>query len=376
MLRRYLDTLQAHNTRIISAGGGGGSTGWALTGNASAVTDFLGTTNNRTMRFRTNNVERMVIDSIGRVGIGTATPTFGLDVNGNARVRKSDNSTGSILEVITQNLSAGMSISYEGIEAIGAVSDLDIKLTPKGTGRLTSASPINLTNSNQIISGINIQGNSINANTAFPSLYMNYYSGPAGNSASFKNLIIADGKNVGYSFFDATNKSLSIGKGENAAVASSILELSSTTKGLLIPRMTLTQRNAIASPAAGLQVYNTTTNTNDVFNGTTWAHQPLIVTNRLTANYTLDMSDIGDLVELNVGTANTLTVPLNSVVAFPIGSKIDVAQYGAGQTTITAASGVTIRSFGGALKIAGQYGAATLVKIGTNEWYCFGNLSL
>jgi hypothetical protein len=125
-----------------------------------------------------------------------------------------------------------------------------------------------------------------------------------------------------------------------------------------------------------LQVYNTTTNTNDVFNGTTWAHQPLIVTNRLTANYTLDMSDIGDLVELNVGTANTLTVPLNSSVAFPIGTKIDIAQYGAGQTTITAASGVTIRSFNGALKITGQYGAATLVKIGTNEWYCFGNLSL
>jgi hypothetical protein len=69
-------------------------------------------------------------------------------------------------------------------------------------------------------------------------------------------------------------------------------------------------------------------------------------------------------------------VPLNSSIAFPIGSKIDVAQYGSGQTTITAAGGVTIRSNGGALKIAAQYSACTLVKIGTNEWYCFGNLSL
>jgi hypothetical protein len=139
--------------------------------------------------------------------------------------------------------------------------------------------------------------------------------------------------------------------------------------------MTTTQRNAIASPAAGLQIYNTTTNTNDIYNGAAWSSEPLIVTNRQTANYTLVIGDIGELVESNVATANTLTVPLNSSVAFPIGTKIDVAQYGAGQTTITATSGVTIRSFSGALKIAGQYGAATLVKIGTDEWYCFGNLT-
>jgi hypothetical protein len=102
----------------------------------------------------------------------------------------------------------------------------------------------------------------------------------------------------------------------------------------------------------------------------------LLLTNRQTASYTLALTDLNQLVEMNVGSANTLTVPLFSSVAFAIGSKIDIAQYGAGQTTITAAGGVTIRSFSGALKIAGQYGAATLVKIGTNEWYCFGNLSL
>ncbi len=39
--------------------------------------------------------------------------------------------------------------------------------------------------------------------------------------------------------------------------ASSLLEIKSTTKGLLIPRMTQAQRNAIASPAAGLIIYQT-----------------------------------------------------------------------------------------------------------------------
>jgi len=101
----------------------------------------------------------------------------------------------------------------------------------------------------------------------------------------------------------------------------------------------------------------------------------LILANRQTSSYTLSLSDINDLVEMNVATANNLTVPLNSVVPFPIGSKIDLSQYGAGQTTVVATSGVTIRSAGGALKLRVQYSGATLVKIATNEWYLFGDIT-
>lgn len=51
--------------------------------------------------------------------------------------------------------------------------------------------------------------------------------------------------------------------------SSSILTIESTTRGVLFPRMTTTQRDAIASPAAGLMIYNTTTNKLNVFT-TTW----------------------------------------------------------------------------------------------------------
>jgi hypothetical protein len=61
-----------------------------------------------------------------------------------------------------------------------------------------------------------------------------------------------------------------IGFGTNAPNASSLLDLTSTTKGFLPPRMTTTQRNAIASPAAGLIVYDTTLNLPHFFNGTIW----------------------------------------------------------------------------------------------------------
>jgi hypothetical protein len=102
----------------------------------------------------------------------------------------------------------------------------------------------------------------------------------------------------------------------------------------------------------------------------------LVVTNRQTASYTLVLSDADKLVEMNVGSANNLTVPLNSSVAFATGTQILLAQYGAGQTTIVATSGVTVRSNGGKLKLNLQYSGATLIKIDTDEWYLFGDIAL
>ena len=101
----------------------------------------------------------------------------------------------------------------------------------------------------------------------------------------------------------------------------------------------------------------------------------LLVTNRQTASYTLVLSDADKLIEMNVGSANNLTVPLNSSVAFSTGTQILLAQYGAGQTTIVATSGVTIRSNGAKLKLNAQYSGATLIKIDTNEWYLFGDIA-
>jgi hypothetical protein len=81
------------------------------------------------------------------------------------------------------------------------------------------------------------------------------------------------------------------------------------------------------------------------------------------------------MVEMNVGSANNLTVPLNSSIAFPTGTTIYATQYGAGQTTIVATGGVTINSTNSWKKINAQYGSVTLIKVGTDEWYLFGNLN-
>jgi len=92
------------------------------------------------------------------------------------------------------------------------------------------------------------------------------------------------------------------------------------------------------------------------------------------AAYTLAITD--DHVEMNNAGANTLTVPPNSDVAFDIGTSIVISQYGAGNTTIAPGSGVTLRSRGDALKLAGQYAQAILTKRGTNEWYVSGDITV
>lgn len=54
------------------------------------------------------------------------------------------------------------------------------------------------------------------------------------------------------------------------AHVSSVLDIESTEKGILLPRLTHAQMNAIASPAEGLAVYNTTEKCVFVWNGAIW----------------------------------------------------------------------------------------------------------
>ena len=56
----------------------------------------------------------------------------------------------------------------------------------------------------------------------------------------------------------------------NDAHASALIDLVSTNKGLGLPAMTTTQRNAISSPRVGLAIYNTTTSTVNIYTANNW----------------------------------------------------------------------------------------------------------
>jgi hypothetical protein len=97
--------------------------------------------------------------------------------------------------------------------------------------------------------------------------------------------------------------------------------------------------------------------------------------NAQAASYTLVLSDANKVIPISNSSANNVTVPPNSSVAFPTGSVITLIQTGSGQTTIVAGSGVTIQSENSKLKLKAQYATAGLLKIDTDTWVAFGNLS-
>jgi hypothetical protein len=94
-----------------------------------------------------------------------------------------------------------------------------------------------------------------------------------------------------------------------------------------------------------------------------------------TASYTLSsLTERDDLIEVANASATTITIPLNSAVAFPVGTSIDILQTSTGQVTIAGDAGVTVNATPG-LKLRTQWSSATLFKRATNTWVVFGDLT-
>ena len=95
--------------------------------------------------------------------------------------------------------------------------------------------------------------------------------------------------------------------------------------------------------------------------------------NAQAASYTLVLTDKNKLVEVGNASANTLTIPPNGSVAFPVGSTLTILQTGAGQCTLTAGAGVTVNGTPG-LKLRTTWSSATLIKRATDTWVALGDL--
>lgn len=150
------------------------------------------------------------------------------------------------------------------------------------------------------------------------------------------------------------------------AVASGTLTLPAITDTVVALTATQTLTNkTLTSP-----VLNTPT-IND-------AKQNVTLNAQTGTTYTTVLADNGKLVTLSNASPITLTVPLNSSVAYATGAIINVQQIGAGQVTIEGASGVTLTSTGATAttpKTRAQYSAASIIKTGTDSWTVIGDIA-
>lgn len=176
------------------------------------------------------------------------------------------------LQVVSNNFTINATGgSNRSIEFIGANSPLNTY-----TGNNSALVQVNATNNfgagitsyyNQYKSILNATGNA-SVNT----MYIRGFFVDSGTLTANSSTLIPIGfENVsGTNLFNSTSGSTLFGGQFGSLNASAQLQIDSTTKGFLPPRMTTTQKNAIATPAAGLVVYDTTTNKLCCYNGTTW----------------------------------------------------------------------------------------------------------
>ncbi|OBX24723.1 hypothetical protein A9996_13565 [Gelidibacter algens] len=78
-----------------------------------------------------------------------------------------------------------------------------------------------------------------------------------------------------------------VGIGTLEPNASAMLDINSTSRGMLIPRMTEIQRNGISEPAEGLQIYNTTNNSSDIYSDGVWKSFSFSINSNLVYVYSL-----------------------------------------------------------------------------------------
>ena len=91
-------------------------------------------------------------------------------------------------------------------------------------------------------------------------------------------------------------------------------------------------------------------------------------------SYTSVLADAFKTVTMSNGSANKLTIPPNSSVAYAVGDRIDVVMLGSGTTSIQGGSGVTVNAVStGTVAIAAQFAAVSCLKIATDTWVAMGN---
>jgi formylmethanofuran dehydrogenase subunit A len=135
---------------------------------------------------------------------------------------------------------------------------------------------------------------------------------------------------------------------------------------------TATARDAaLPSPSEGMMVWLQDADKFVYYSGTAWVQfedAPQTISDK-TANYAIVATDAGSLIR---STSTAITVTIDNVLT--VGQRVDFAQYGSGQVTFAAGSGVTLNSADGNLKTAKQYAGATVECVASGVYWLVGNL--
>lgn len=99
-----------------------------------------------------------------------------------------------------------------------------------------------------------------------------------------------------------------------------------------------------------------------------------IINAQTGTSYAPILTDANKMITMTNAADNTVTIPANASVAFPIGTRLNFMQTGAGQTTIAITTDTLSTNDNLTLKLNGLNAVATAIKISATVWILFGNL--
>lgn len=164
-----------------------------------------------------------------------------------------------------------------------------------------------------------------------------------------------------------------VGIGTTTPDVNSILDVTATDKGILIPRLTTAQINAIAIPTQSLMVFNSDVNLYYYYSTSSNAWMPINVGSivRITGTtYTLSANDNGRILDFTANSNITLSIP-NTL---PVGFQVSITQAGTGQITLFGTGGMVISNRWGGTRSAGQWSKIGLEVRATNSCISSGDL--
>jgi hypothetical protein len=208
----------------------------------------------------------MGLGTLATVNGGTGVATFlATPTSANLRSAITDpTGTGANVFAISPTLTTPTIVA---IDNSALFSSLQVR-----SGALTSQGILQIRNtSNSRNSVIHFTDNAggIQASVGYGNASSTTYASTFYFNSLGRNIVISSSAdNTTHFFMSATTGN--IGLGTNTPSDKSILDLTSTTRGFLSPRMTTAQRDAITSVPAGLMIYNTSTNKLNFYNGSAW----------------------------------------------------------------------------------------------------------